>query len=1160
MRIHNDQFQLSASDVVKHLACRHLTLLDLRAARGELEPPHWRDPGVAILEERGSRHEADYLSYLKTSGYEVLEEQGPEENTGFQRTLNAMKSGVQVIAQAYLEEGHWRGRADVLLRIEGSSKLGKWSYEVVDTKLARETKGGTILQLCLYSELVEKIQGYMPESMHVVAPGRNFEKETFRLKDYLAYYRFVKKRLEREVRIAGGTPAVQTYPEPVEHCEICRWWPMCNDRRRKDDHLSFVAGISKLQIVELRKWRVTTLAELATLPLPLKSRPERGSAAAYEKVREQARLQLQYRETEKPVHELLNLEPERGLARLPEPSAGDIFLDFEADPFVEDGGIEYLLGYVTLNEAGDANYTSTWALNRNDERRMFESFIDMVMERLTHFPDLHIYHFSHYEPAALKRLMGRYATREDEMDRLLRAGVLIDLHGILKQALRASVERYSLKDLEVFFGFQRKTDLRDAKQSLRILESALELNDVENLPSEIRQIVEAYNREDCISTWRLRDWLEDIRKQLVASGNQIERPAIQTGDASEEVDERRKRVLELMARLLRDIPDDESERTPEQQATWLIAHMLEWHRRENKVSWWEYFRLKELSDDELLHERDAIAGLEFVKRIGGTARCPIDRYRFPQQDTDIREGDSLETSAASFGTVEALDTAKRTIDIKKKGTMAETHPASVFTHKLISDEVLVDSLLRLGNWIADNGVDVEGRYRAARDLLLRKKPRILTELRGENGYSILEEAQRLGLQLDHCVLPIQGPPGAGKTFTGARMIWELLRNKKKIGITAMSHKVIRKLLEEVLKAAGSENVSCMQKVPDDFEGENPAIIEPGDNSQVIAALKSGEVKLVGGTAWLWSRPEFAESVDVLFIDEAGQMSLPDVLAVSQAAKSIVLLGDPQQLEQPIQGTHPPGVAVSALQHILGDNQTMPADSGLFLPETWRLAPAICQFTSELFYDNRLASRDGLEHQQITGSSLFSGSGLWFFPVIHEGNQNSCEEEADAVAQIVQDLLSSGSWIDQTGESKKLRLDDILIVAPYNAQVFKIAERIPKGRIGTVDKFQGQEAPVVIYSMATSSPEDAPRGMEFLYSLNRFNVATSRARCACILVASPRLFEPDCKTPHQMKLANALCRYLELAKVVYCVVLKKVDTSLTSNCITFGRCFVVQTQV
>jgi predicted RecB family nuclease len=332
-----------------------------------------------------------------------------------------MEAGIEVIAQGDLKDGNCRGRADILIKVNRPSRVGNWSYEVIDTKLARETRGGTILQLCLYSELLAELQGVIPDRMHVVKPGNGFQPETFRVHDFLAYYRLVKSRLENTV---GGTEIFETYPEPVEHCEICQWWPRCNDRRRTDDHLSFVAGISKLQIGQLRSWDVTTLARLAALPL--NRRPERGSSDGYIKVREQARLQFQYRTTNKPLHELLPLEPARGFARLPEPSAGDIFLDFEADPFVEEGGLDYLLGYLTLSNMGEPEYAFMWALDRASERRMFESFIDLVMERRSRFPDLHIYHFSHYEPTALKRLMGRYATREDEMDRLLRLGVFVE--------------------------------------------------------------------------------------------------------------------------------------------------------------------------------------------------------------------------------------------------------------------------------------------------------------------------------------------------------------------------------------------------------------------------------------------------------------------------------------------------------------------------------------------------------------------------------------------------------------------------------------------------------------------------------------------------------------------------------------------------------------
>lgn len=369
------------------------------------------------------------------------------------------------------------------------------------------------------------------------------------------------------------------------------------------------------------------------------------------------------------------------------------------------------------------------------------------------------------------------------------------------------------------------------------------------------------------------------------------------------------------------------------------------------------------------------------------------------------------------------------------------------------------------------------------------------------------------------------------------MICRLIGSGKKVGVTATSHKVIRNLLDAVGKAAKKAGVSVKgAHRKGDGDGEDaedaPTVAVLGSNEDALDALQSGEANVLGGTAWLWARPEFAGAVDVLFVDEAGQMALANVLAVSRAAQSVVLLGDPQQLEQPLKGSHPVGVNASALQHVLGEHQTIPADLGIFLPTTWRLAPSICSFTSELFYERRLESKAGLEHQRLTGVGEFDGSGLWVVPVDHDGNRNSSTEEVEMVAHVAARLVATGArWFDEDGNDHEMTGNDILVVSPYNAQVSRLAERLaPTGvRVGTVDKFQGQEAPVVIYSMATSRPEDAPRGMEFLYSLNRLNVATSRAKCAAILVASPRLFEPDCRTPRQMKLANALCRYRELAR-------------------------------
>jgi uncharacterized protein len=403
----------------------------------------------------------------------------------------------------------------------------------------------------------------------------------------------------------------------------------------------------------------------------------------------------------------------------------------------------------------------------------------------------------------------------------------------------------------------------------------------------------------------------------------------------------------------------------------------------------------------------------------------------------------------------------------------------------------------------------------------------------------VREALRLAFELDHGVLPIQGPPGTGKTFTGSHMILELVKAGKKIGVTAVGHETIRNVLKAVGERAveqGLADFRCLHKGrPKD---DNPEALHAIDDNDRIAALFASDAyRLLGGTSWLWANERFRDSVDVLFIDEAGQMSLADVLAVSAGANSIVLLGDPQQLEQPQQASHPPGAGASALEHLLAGAKTIASDRGLFLHQTRRLHPKICAFTAEAFYESRLTSAPGLERQAVlappgAAAVALGSSGLVYVPVEHDANQSRSTEEVETVATLVAALTAEGvRYRNADDVEKPLTTADLMIVAPYNAQVTTLAERLPGVRIGTVDKFQGQQAPVVIVSLTTSTPEDAPRGMDFLYSGNRLNVATSRAKALCLLVGNPRLFEPDCRTPAQMRLANAFCRYRELAREV-----------------------------
>ncbi len=1132
MRIQDGGTRLSASDLVGYLNCRHLTQLEHAAARGQFARPKFFDPALEALWERGKQHELAYVEHLRAQGLSIVTIDGVDvSEEAVAQTVAAMREGVDVIVQGALRGGSWAGRADILQRVAMPSQLGDWSYEAADTKLARETKGGTVLQLCLYSELIGEVQGAMPLFASVIPPWTNFEPERYRLADFAAYHRQVKQGLLGAI---GTEEPPQTYPEPTSHCDICTWNARCDKQRRDDDHLCLVAGISSLQIAELKDHGVMTATALAELPLPLPLKPERGSRESLTRVREQARIQLESKASGELRYEMLAPVAGFGLNCLPEPCDGDIFLDFEGDSFVGQHGLEYLLGF-HFRENGEPQYRGLWALDRAAEKAAFETFIDFVLDRLQTYPNLHVYHYGGYEPGALKRLMGRYATREDALDSLLRRLVFVDLLSVVRHALRAGVESYSIKRLEPLYGYVRDASLPDANLALNRLQVSLELNDTAGILSEDRQTVEAYNRDDCVSTEALRDWLETQRTTLVEQGIEITRPAPGNGPPSENLSEWLERITPLIEMLVADVPVDPEERSAEQHARWLLANLLEWHRREEKATWWEYFRLCDLSADELLDDRAGLSGLTFIETVGGTAKCPIDRYSFPIQEADIRAGKDLKAvGGQSIGTVEDISREERTIDIKKTSAMASEHPAAVFVHEYVSSKPMQEALVRLATHVCENGMEGGEAYQAARDMLMRVSPRIAdgSPLRLEDEKP-LEAGVRIAPLLCAAVLPIQGPPGTGKTHTGAHMICELVRQGKKVGIVANGHEVIRNLLNKVIEVAEktSTPLVCIQKPKSGSKEEATDRLRfaKKSNAEVFAALQA-DCSVAGGTAWLWSTPDAFECLDVLFVDEAAQMSLANVLAVSQAAKSLILLGDPQQLDQPMQGSHPDGTGCSALDHLLSGKQTIAEDEGLFLDVTWRLHPEICAYTSELFYESKLTSKEESLGQRVNAEGIMGGTGLRFLPVEHSGNQNSSPEEADVIANLVADVLAQGAtWIDRDGNEHYLGIEDILIIAPYNAQVFEIQRRLPQARVGTVDKFQGQEAPISIYSLASSSHADAPRGMEFLYSLNRLNVATSRAKCVTILVGSPQVFQAECRTPRQMQLANAFCRYLECAQ-------------------------------
>ena len=387
MKKNDTTIQFSASDLVNYLGCKHLIELDRKNALGLIDPPDWQNPALAFLQQKGKEHEIAYVAYLKSKGLSVCELDGDS----VEATIEAVSRGFDIITQARFFKDGYVGIADILRKVPGKSKLGDYHYEVEDTKLAQETKAGTVLQLCLYSEMLGELQERNPENMYVVKPGEDFPTDTFRYAEFEAYYHFVKGRFQN---VMNNEP-VETYPLPVAKCDTCRWWKECNIKWHRDDHLTLIAGIRTNQTKELTENGIVTLEKYAKEETPFRGEPKQGSLVTYQKIHNQARIQLKGRNENKLLYELIPIAPLRGLNRLPGPSLGDIYFDIEGDHFYEDGGLEYLFGFY-YNEENELKYKGFWAKNRKEEKEAFSEFMGFVIARWEKFPDMHIYHYAPY--------------------------------------------------------------------------------------------------------------------------------------------------------------------------------------------------------------------------------------------------------------------------------------------------------------------------------------------------------------------------------------------------------------------------------------------------------------------------------------------------------------------------------------------------------------------------------------------------------------------------------------------------------------------------------------------------------------------------------------------------------------------------------------------
>lgn len=1073
---------LSPTDLTSHLACAHLTNLDLLALQGVIEPAAQHDEALELIFRLGLEHEKRFLQHLRDEARSIVEiPDDADVDTRARLTCEALDRGAEVIYQATFLHGGHRGHADFLMRVDRPSDLGDYSYDVADTKLARRMKVAALLQMADYGRHLERLQGHPPEWLTVVT-GDNAQRR-FRYADAAAYARRAAQALERAV----GQPP-QASPEPCSHCPQCRWSSRCQAQWRDDDHLSLVAFMRSDHRAALEAANIRTVAQLAaTSPEDL---PATIGEPSRIRVHEQARLQIDERRTGEPSYQLLNPAPGLGLLRLPEPSPGDVYLDFEGDPYANGGeGREYLAGL--WDAAG--NFTTYWAHDTAQEKQLTVDLLADLVGRLDADPTMHVYHYAPYERSALARLTQRHGVGESDFDRLLRSEALVDLYGVVRQGLRISKGSYSIKKLEAFYwggirsSGDQPDDVADALSSVVAYEQWLVEGD-----NSILDRIEAYNRDDVRSTRDLHLWLEQRRSELEALYGPQPRPAPVDGASSPELTAAEAEEAALADDL----------RAAGQH---LLAGLVGWHRREARPQWWDFYRVSSLTEEELVTDSAAIGELASPTDRGPVARSRIWRYEFPPQDTKVR-GDAIDVDTHKrIGNIVAIDAGAGWVDVKMGNGKLPPHPRGLGPNPPIDTSALRRSLAQTGREVLAGGSPL-GKL-----LLDRVVPPGTEVLPGETA---AQAVVRVGSQLHDAVLAVQGPPGTGKTTAGADLIRALFDQGWRVGVTAQSHKVIGHLLEAVGRPG-------LQKCdPDDHCGA-PGVDQTTSNAAVVAALRDGTHRLVGGSAWLWARDDLSGMVDVLVIDEAGQFSLANAVAVARCTRGLVLLGDPQQLAQPSQANHPGGADISALEHILDGAETIPPDRGIFLDRTWRMHPLLARVVSNLMYDGRLEAAPHRDRQRLVGPEPWNGSGVRWCPVPHTGNQAASSKEADEIARIV-DELTTANWVDIDETSHPVTLNDVLIVTPYNAQVGRLRSALPDGaRIGTVDKFQGQEGPVVIYSLASSSADDAPRGIPFLYDPHRLNVAMSRARCLAVVVGSPALLDAAARNPDQLRAVNGL---------------------------------------
>jgi len=1138
----------TASRLKNWIACNYTTVNEIN--KKDLKKKDQSTTEI-IRKKRGDEFEAKIYQKLIKQYPKYIKIKNDDDK--IQKTKEAIKKGYDLIHKPYFEYEGWSGEIDFLIKNKTKkTKKGKWMYEVYDTKLSSIAQTDHITQISLYSEwLATQQDNELPEFMYLILAIKSNENNFLEIDEDVKRYKTLDYQLYFNKNNKNYTQFLENNkkdvnPERCSFCSMCEWNEACDKIWLEKDHLNQIAKIRSDQIIKINKHGIKTLSQFAELKKTEKIKDLHSRI--FIKHLNQAKLLVKYKKTKVPQFKTLPSEDDRGFNKIPKKSNHDLFFDIEgldkilnSEEFEADKqALEYLFG---IYDPGDKNapYKYFWAHNQKEEKEKFIELLMFISSHLQKYPDAHIYHFNHYEKTALTKLMSKHDTCLEQVNDVLRYGKLIDLNAVVNQGMQVSEREYSLKNLEKFYNYKRQGEIKKASDS-----TDKYLDWIETGEEKLLEEIKLYNREDCESTYFLREWLLDIRP----------RDAVYAIKKEPEVREKNwERENEELKKLIdKNCKDQEIKQT--------LKDILGFHKREEALYWQGIFnRAANKNDEDLIDDAKCIGFMEKIseENLGKTPKGlskKVFKYKFSKQDFKIKIKDNLinatdgDLKTNTVGKVVDIDESnndKNIIEISSTKNLPEI--ISVAKDEYVNSQIIINAIFRF----IETAIKNEKKYKATYEFLKKNYPKIKEIKKGEEIIKegdFLKESFQAVESMDNSYLYFQGPPGVGKTHTAAHIIIELIKKSKKIGITANSHKVIFNLLDKIEElSSNKENKEFLFKGYHKGSSSDPE--KKYENGKFIKNI-SGRVKVSGkyfdrmdlefekmkadlfsGTAWCFSRLVCDQKLDYIFVDEAGQLTTADVLAISLCAKNVVIIGDQMQLSSPISAVHPGQSGKSLPEFLLEDKDTISPDKGIFIDKSRRLHPTLRQFVSENFYDGRLKNFDFTEKRKIIFSNKKNSLPETGIVLINANHKEVCRQKSEEEGSIVKDnyneLLGS-TFLDENNNKRIITKEDILVVAPYNVQVNYLKSILPKNaKVGTIDKFQGQQAPATIISMTTSDQESLPRNIDFFFSRNRLNVAISRSQCLSIVIMNKRILEISCKKIRHMHLVNTFMKLLEFER-------------------------------